>query len=123
MDISYNDLRNKEIVNLSDGSKMGRIVDVIFNSDSGKVIGLVAPGEKRFLKKADEIFIPLEKVRRIGDDVILIRLELSDGYFNRLGNSKIDKKIVSNRFYSKEMNSGSKGSFIRYRKLDNKKYK
>lgn len=122
MDISYNDLRNKEIVNLSDGSKMGRIIDVIFNSESGKVIGLVAPGEKKFLKKADEIFIPLEKVRRIGDDVILIRLEFSDGYFNRLQNSKIDKKMMANRFTSFASNSGD-GSFIRYRKLDNKKYK
>ena len=52
MDISYNDLRNKEVINLCDGSKMGRITDIVFNSDSGKVVGIVVPGEKRFFKKA-----------------------------------------------------------------------
>ena len=64
MDISYNDLRNKEIINLCDGTKMGHTIDVVFDSESGKVTGLVAPGEKRLFKKADEIFTML-----MGEDV------------------------------------------------------
>lgn len=121
MDISYNDLRSKEIINLCDGSRMGHVVDVVFNSDSGKVTGLVAPGEKKFFKKAGELFIPLEKVRRIGDDVILIRFDVSDGV-NRYKISERNFNKSSNKFY--KIGTGEKdGSFIRYRKLDNKKYK
>ena len=72
MDISFNDLRNKEIINLCDGSRMGHIIDLVFSTDNGKVTGIVAPGEKRLFKKSSEIFIPIEKMRRIGDDVILV---------------------------------------------------
>lgn len=122
MDISFNDLRNKEIINLCDGSKMGHIVDMIFSSENGRICGIVAPGEKRLFKKADEIFIPIEKVRRIGDDVILIRYEISDfnckSYSSISGvNDKNSVKVYANSF------SGNEKSFIRYRKLDNKKYK
>ena len=122
MDISYNDLRNKEIINLSDGSRMGHIVDLIFSSDSGRIIGLVVPGEKHLFKKTEEIFIPLEKIRRIGDDVILIRFEIPDIKINRYGNIDRNSKKYSNKIY-RTTSSGKDGSFIRYRKLDNKKYK
>lgn len=122
MDISFNDLRNKEIINLCDGSRMGHIVDMIFSSENGKIRGIVAPGEKRLFKKTDEIFIPIEKVRRIGDDVILIRYEIND--FNYKSYSTIagvgDKKSV--KVYANSF-GGAEKSFIRYRKLDNKKYK
>ena len=122
MDISFNDLRNKEIINLCDGSRMGHIVDLIFSSENGKVVGIVAPGEKRLFKKSDEIFIPIEKVRRIGDDVILIRFEISELNYKNYGS--VDKNIIgrSVKIYQ-TTSSENKGSFIRYRKLDNKKYK
>lgn len=121
MDISYNELRNKEVVNLCDGSKMGHIIDVLFNSDSGKIVGVVVPGEKRFFKKSGELFIPLEKIRRIGDDVVLIRFDLSNN-FSGYGVSGNGSKKLSNKIY-KVTAGENEGSFIRYRKLDNKKYK
>lgn len=121
MDISYNDLRNKEIINLSDGSKMGRIVDLIFDSENGRINGFVVPGEKRIFKRTDDVFIPLEKIRRIGDDVILVRFEIMDSFGKN--QIKLDKKQrVLNKYFPNTVKSEN-GSFIRYRKLDNKKYK
>lgn len=122
MDISYNDLRVKEIINLSDGSKMGHVIDVIFDSDAGRIKGFVAPGEKHIFKKSEEIFIPLEKVRRIGDDVILIRFEIPDLKINRYGVREKRQRYNSTKIY-KTAPTDKDGSFIRYRKLDNKKYK
>lgn len=122
MDISYNELKSKEIVNLCDGTKMGRVIDVIFSGESGKVLGFVVPGEKHVFKKNEDVFIPLEKVRRIGDDVILVRFDLNDGYYGNYtkSNSKkkevVQKSIVLNNL---DLNK----SYIRFRKLDNKKYK
>ena len=121
MDISFNDLRNKEIINLCDGSRMGHIIDLVFSTDNGKVTGIVAPGEKRLFKKSSEIFIPIEKMRRIGDDVILIRYEINDLNYNKyISVDKNNNKSV--KIYNKN-STGKDVSFIRYRKLDNKKYK
>lgn len=122
MDISFNELRSKEIINLNDGSRMGRIIDLIFSNETGCVLGLVVPGEKKLFKKSEDLFIPLEKVRRIGDDVILVRVDLLDNYSNKYHSKRRDKNAVyvsggSVRLKNKD------GSFIRYRKLDNKKYK
>ena len=122
MDISVNELRNKEIINLCDGAKMGHIVDVVFSSDTGKVIGIVAPGERKFFKKNEEIFIPIEKVRRIGDDVILIRYEIPDLNYNRYALINKKRGLGYSKIYKRDINEKD-SSFIRYRKLDNKKYK
>lgn len=122
MEISYNDIKTKEIINLSDGVKMGHIVDLIFDSDKGRILGFIVPGEKRFFKKNEDVFIPLEKVRRVGDDVILVRFDVNDSYLNKVSNVKSDKNAKNIKYYSSK--GGEKDvSFIRFRKLDNKKYK
>ena len=121
MEISFNDLRNKEIINLMDGSKMGHVVDIVFSGESCKVLGVFIPGEKRFFKKSSEVFIPIEKIRRIGDDVILIRFDTSS-LMNKYNLENKGVKAVSNKYYGVEMHKGGT-SFIRYRKLDYKKYK
>lgn len=122
MDISFNELRNKEVINLSDGSRMGHLVDIVFNHENGCIVGVVVPGEKRLFKKTDDVFIPLEKVRRIGEDVILVRLDLiENGQMQYKSKSMNKRKVVNRQDSSKFVGKG--GSFIRYRKLDNKKYK
>ena len=80
MDITYSELKSKEIINLTDGKKLGHVIDVIFDSVNGRVSGIIVPGEKKMFRKADDVFIPLEKVRKIGDDVVLIRYEVQ-GYY------------------------------------------
>ena len=122
MDISLNDLKSKEIINLSDGSKMGRIFDLVFDSESGKVVGFVVPGEKHFFKKSEDLFIPIEKVRRIGDDVILVRFETLNFNRNRFGVFDGESGKSFGKIYFQNAKDKN-GSFIRYRKLDNKKYK
>lgn len=74
MEISYCELRNKEVVNVLNGKRLGRIIDIIISSRSCRVLGLVVPGCKRFFKTKDDIFIPWKNIQRIGDDVILVQL-------------------------------------------------
>ena len=61
MEISYNELRCKEVVNLQNGAKMGKIVDLIFDSNG---------------KNAEDIFVPWCNISKIGDDVILVSLNM-----------------------------------------------
>ena len=58
-ELSFLELRTKEIVNCIDGRKLGRIIDLIFNADSGKVKGIIAPYcRKGFFSKSQDIYIP-----------------------------------------------------------------
>ena len=122
MDISYNELKSKEIINLADGKKLGHVVDVLFDSINGRVSGIVVPGEKRMFRRNEEIFIPLEKVRKIGDDVVLIRFDIQPAYSQ---NPYVQPVMAQNARYTSNNSQGrsNNGSYIRYRRLDNNKYK
>lgn len=75
MEVCFLDLREKEVVNVYDGKKLGRIVDILFDASSGTVRGIVVPGDKKLFHRSDDIFVPLEKIKRIGGDVILVGLK------------------------------------------------
>ncbi len=76
MEISYNELRCKEVVNTRSGARLGRICDLIINSDSKCVLGVVVPGERRIFHAREDIFIPWCKICKIGQDVILVDMAL-----------------------------------------------
>lgn len=74
MEISFVDIREKEVINIYDGKKLGHIIDIIFDRQSGKVTGVVVPGIKRFMRKTEDIFVPIDNLKKIGEDVLLVRL-------------------------------------------------
>lgn len=81
IDYTFCELREKEVVNIADGKKLGRIMDICIHC-SGKVVGIVCPGEKKIFKNfssGDGIFVPWQSVVRIGDDVILVQLTCNNG--------------------------------------------
>ena len=69
------ELRYKEIINVSDGSRYGWVGDVEVDLDSGQVRALVVPGRLRLFgllgREEDRVF-PWEAVRRFGADTILV---------------------------------------------------
>lgn len=77
MDISYTDLRCKDVVNVVNGAKMGKIIDMIVDSNGKLVLGLVVPGIRKIFKSNEDIFIPWHCIVKIGSDTILINLEIS----------------------------------------------
>ena len=75
-ELTFCELREKEIVNIVDGKRFGRIIDLAITCN-GRVLGIVAPGDKSILKilgGKDSIFIPWQNIGKIGDDVILVNL-------------------------------------------------
>lgn len=67
------DLQAKDIIDLSDGRKIGTIVDVSINND-GKVIELSVQ-RKRFLFFSSGIIkVKWEQIDKIGKDVILVNM-------------------------------------------------
>ena len=75
-ELSFCELRAKMVINVIDGKALGRIVDIVFSRESSRVIGVVVPGDKcfRILGKKGDIFIPFDKIVRIGLDVVLVEL-------------------------------------------------
>lgn len=142
MDISFADLKEKEIINVFDGKKLGRIVDILFDGSSGVVRGIVVPGERKLFRRNEDIFVSLERIRKIGDDVILVSLPVQNqvGLQNQIANSygvqhmpsrsliknqKTSSRLKEGYFKDNQYNidGGNKISFVRYKRIDNKKYK
>ena len=76
--VKISELRARDIVNVSDGKKLGRVKDIELNMEDGYVTGFILPSESTFLKilfRNEDIFIPWSKVAKIGDDVILVDLQ------------------------------------------------
>ena len=73
MECRVSELRYKEIINVSDGSRYGWVGDVEVDLDSGQVRALVVPGRLRLFgllgREEDRVF-PWEAVRRFGADTI-----------------------------------------------------
>ena len=95
MEVSFLDLKEREIINVYDGKKLGRIIDVVFSNRSGMIRGIVVPGDKKIFRKADDIFIPLEKIKRIGNDVILVGLQHEESYRRQSAKMAYNKNIRS----------------------------
>ncbi len=75
MEISYCELRSKTVINLSDGRKLGRIIDLVYDEYTAKVLGLVVPGGKSgFFRAREDVFIPYHCICKIGEDTILVEL-------------------------------------------------
>ena len=74
MVITFNELKEKEVINVADGKRLGRVEDVLFDKDEKRVVGVVVPGERKLFKKVEDVFIPIEELKRIGEDVILVKI-------------------------------------------------
>ena len=105
MEVSFLDLREREIVNVYDGKKLGRIIDVVFNNTNGVVRGIIVPGNKKLFHRADDIFIPLEKIKRIGNDVILVGVQQEESFRRERPRGDYDKNMRSYENYYEYQNS------------------
>lgn len=77
METTFCQLRCKQVINVVDGTCLGNVIDIVFNQCTGRICGIIVPGEKGgfwFFKKCEEIFIPFQQICKIGEDVILVEL-------------------------------------------------
>ena len=76
--VRLSDLQNKDIVNTIDGRNVGNIIDVKIDQISGSIVSLVVEPNKKmlsFMNRGVEEEISWKNIERIGEDVILVRLE------------------------------------------------
>ncbi len=70
--------KNNEVVNLSDGRRLGFVSDADINFESGRLEAIMVAGAGKLFgapAKDSELIIPFEKIKKIGDDVIIVDIE------------------------------------------------
>jgi len=74
------ELRDKEVINLCDGVRLGCPTDFEINTCDGKITALIVEGQGGFLGfgQSKDIIIPWCKIECIGEDAILVRLDRNE---------------------------------------------
>ena len=76
--MNFSELRQKDVINICDGRRLGRPFDLVLNEHACiEAILVPCPGGLLSMFKGDRdgMAISWSRVRRIGDDVILVELE------------------------------------------------
>ncbi len=79
MILRISELKCREVINICDGCRVGFVDDAEFDCTGGNIIALVVPGKPRFfglLGREDDYVIPWGCIRRIGEDTILVEVDL-----------------------------------------------
>ena len=80
--ISTQQLREKEVISITDGRSLGYISDVEIDLSRGRVEAPVVPGRRGFwgvFSQSEEYVIPWKNIHKIGEDVILAKLREEPG--------------------------------------------
>lgn len=73
----FSDLKSREIINICTGERYGNVSDLEFDPCTGTVLAVIVPGSSRpfgFFKGREGMAIPFSKIKKLGEDVILVEL-------------------------------------------------
>ncbi len=70
------EFKNKEVINVLDGKRLGYVSDVNINYEKGTVEAIIIPGPSNLLSIFSggnhDYVIPWNNITKIGDDIILV---------------------------------------------------
>lgn len=90
---SVQDLREREIINLKDGARLGSVCDVEIDTLSGSIVSIVIYGKGRFPFKSGkpkDIKIKWDEIEVIGDDTILVNFDCPEEFMPQKPKNPID---------------------------------
>lgn len=79
--VKASDFRQKEVVNIYDGRRLGYVCDVDIDLEKGTLNAIIIPGNGKIfgLFGGDEDYvIPWHCIKTIGDDIILVDFQLPE---------------------------------------------
>ncbi|NMA85785.1 MAG: YlmC/YmxH family sporulation protein [Tissierellia bacterium] len=77
--VKLSEMREKEVINIRDGAKIGFIYDFEIDLENGRVMAIVVPGPGRVLGifgKNNDYLIDWHDIVRIGTDAILVNVDI-----------------------------------------------
>lgn len=80
MEVSFQQLKQKDVVSISDGKNLGKVCDITLTFPENEWLGITVTGCKGFkLTNKKELFIPVGQIVKIGQDAILVKTEDKKG--------------------------------------------
>ena len=71
------DFRRKEVINITDGKRLGYVQDVCADLETGVITSIIVPGNNKLMSmfsSNNDIVIPWKNIKCIGDDLILVEI-------------------------------------------------
>ena len=71
------DFKHKEVININDGKRLGYVQDVCADLETGMITSIIVPGSNKimsFFNQNNDIVIPWQNIKCIGDDLILVEI-------------------------------------------------
>ena len=71
------DFKHKEVINITDGKRLGYVQDVTADLESGTITSIIVPGSNKafnLFQSSQDIVIPWNKIHCIGEDIILVEI-------------------------------------------------
>ncbi|HHX77029.1 MAG TPA: YlmC/YmxH family sporulation protein [Firmicutes bacterium] len=77
------DLKGRDIVNVQNGSRLGAVADADFLLDGrGQIKAMLLPRFNLFkLKRSEEMVVPWDNIKKIGDNILFVDVNLDDKYY------------------------------------------
>ncbi len=78
--VRFFDLRQKEVINIKDGTRLGYICDLIIGIECGEVEKIIIPGPAKLFGifgPEKEYHIDWDKIVQIGADLVLVDVDIS----------------------------------------------
>jgi len=75
------ELRQKEIINIKDGTRFGFVADVEIDEEKGEISKIIVPGPARVFGvfgRDAEYCIPWSSIKQVGDDIILVDVDAEE---------------------------------------------
>jgi len=102
--IKISELRMREVINITDGKRLGIIRDIELDLEKGIIKAILVPNEQRFLglfSRGNDYVISWDKIKKVGVDVILVEINTftdpqhenqrrQDAYFSEQNNKVIN---------------------------------
>jgi len=103
MEITFCELRAKEVINIYDGRSLGNITDIVIDTSCARVLGIIVPKDRSLFsifKSNTDFFIPYNRICKIGKDIILV--ELTSHQINSLSLENKKKNEQKDLYKSEE---------------------
>ena len=100
MGCCVNDLRDKDVINICDGRRLGCVDDVEVDVNSGRLVAIIVPFDGRLFGfgKTKNLVILWDSIEKIGDDTILVKIDVKE-YAFRGENIDYDKNRKKKFFF------------------------
>ncbi len=76
MMLTFTMLKDKEVISVTDGRRLGFVIDAEIDHSSGRIISIILPPPGKYFtlfSGKENCRIPWECIERIGNDIILVK--------------------------------------------------